>query len=521
MKPQPRIRTIGDLPRVHRAERPHNRAMIFGDQVTTYADLDRRSSQVANGLVAEQVAAQSRIAVFDKNSDTFFEILFGSAKVNAVFVAVNWRLAPAEVAYVINDAQAEVLFVGNEFLPVFESIREQLHTVRKTIVMGGKSPGVESYEEWRDRQTDIDPLIQTEGSDVALQLYTSGTTGYPKGAQLTNDNLLTLMPAAVRNWGSWSDRDVSLVSMPLFHIGGTGYALVGFYAGAASAIVRQVDCAEILKVIAGRRVTKTFWVPALILFLLQTPEIAQTDLSSLELIIYGASPMPVDLVRKAMSVFKCGFAQVYGLTETTGAVTWLGPEEHSLDGARAVSCGRPMEGIEIRVVDGNGEQVAPRVVGEIICRTPQIMKGYWNLPSATESAIRGEWFYTGDAGYLDEDGYLYIHDRIKDMIISGGENIYPAEVESCLFAHPAVADAAVIGVPDDEWGEAVKAFVVVKPGVELTEDELIAFARDRIAHYKAPRSVEFVKGLPRNPSGKILKRELRDQYWKGRNRQVN
>ena len=310
--------------------------------------------------------------------------------------------------------------------------------------------------------------------------------------------------------------------MPLFHIAGSGWGLLGLYAGAQSVVVRDIIPTEILKVIPEHRITRAIFVPAVLLFLVQTPGAQETDFSSLNLIAYGASPIPLDLLRAAIATFKCDFAQVYGLTETTGAVTYLPPEDHDPDGnARMRSCGRPMGGITVRVVDGNGRDLPPGEVGEIIVKTKQNMKGYWNLPDETAKAMKGDWFYTGDAGYLDSDGYLYIHDRVKDMIVSGGENVYPAEVESALFGHPAIADVAVIGVPDDKWGEAVKAIVVLKPGAEADAAGIIAFARERIAAYKAPRSVDFVEALPRNPSGKILKRELRDPYWHGRARQVN
>jgi acyl-CoA synthetase (AMP-forming)/AMP-acid ligase II len=232
--------------------------------------------------------------------------------------------------------------------------------------------------------------------------------------------------------------------------------------------------------------------------------------------------MPFELLRNAMKVFGCGFGQVYGLTETTGGFTYLAPEEHDPNGnERMKSCGKPLSSVEVRIVDPEGNQLGPREVGEIICRSAQVMKGYWNLPDATASSVKEGWFYTGDAGYLDEDGYLYIHDRIKDMVVTGGENVYPAEVESIIFSHPAVADVAVIGVPDDRWGEAVKAVVVKKPDAAVTAEEIISFARERVAHYKAPKSVDFIDALPRNPSGKILKRQLRERYWKGRARQVN
>lgn len=515
------IHTVADIVRHHAAERPDAPATWFQGRATTYAELDRLSNRAANGLIGEGLRPGSRLAVLDKNSDTFFEIFFGATKVNHVTVAVNWRLAAAEVAYVINDAYAEILFVGPEYFELVGKIAPELKTVRKIVALGGAHAEWESYEAWRDRRDDTDPAAAVHGGDVVIQMYTSGTTGHPKGAQLTNINLLGLLPTIMKDWGNWSAADVSLVAMPLFHIGGTGYALAGFFAGAKNVVLRDVAPAEILRLIQDQRVNKMFVVPAVILFLLQTPTFQDTDLSSLQIVFYGAAPIPVDLLRMALKLMPCGFAQVYGLTETTGAITYLPPEDHDPENEKRLrSCGRTLSGVEIRVLGPNGESLPPNQVGEIVVRSSQVMKGYWNLPRETEKAIRGEWFHSGDAGYFDEDGYLYIHDRVKDMIISGGENIYPAEVESALFGHPAIADVAVIGVPDSTWGEAVKAIVVRKAGTEVTPEEIIAFARERIAHYKAPKSVDFAEALPRNPSGKILKRELRAPYWKDRASQV-
>ena len=516
------IRVLADIPRFHTYARPSDVAMVFSGRETTYDQLDRRASQVANGIIGEGVQPQTRVAVLDKNSDSFFEVMFGSARANTVFVAVNWRLAPAEMAYIINDALTEILFVGEEYFDTVQKIKQDLTTVRKIVALGGSHPEWESYVPWRDRQSADDPCLPIDVHDVALQLYTSGTTGYPKGAQLTTDNLLSLIPAAIREWGDWRSSDVGMVCMPLFHIGGTGWACIAFFAGAKAVIVREIDCNEILRLIPEQKITRIFVVPALLLFLLQTPGVEETDFSSLAQIVYGAAPIPLDLLRASMRTFKCDFAQVYGLTETTGGITYLPPEEHDLEGnPRMRSCGKPPASVELRIIDGAGNDLPVGEVGEIICRTRQNMKGYWNVPEERSRALRGDWLHTGDAGYLDVDGYLYIHDRIKDMIVSGGENIYPAEIESVIFSHPAVADVAVIGVPDDVWGEAVKAVVVPRPDAQVTGDEIIAFTRERIAHYKAPRSVDFMPVLPRNPSGKILKRQLRAPFWEGRERQVN
>ena len=516
------IRTLADISRVHAATHPESVALLFEGRETTYGELDRHARQVANGLIALGLEPQTRVALLDKNTDVFFEALLGATQANDVLVAVNWRLAPPEIAYIINDATAEVLFVGPEFFGVVDAIRDELRTVQTIIAMEGEHPGWETFSAWRDRQSDADPGVTVAGSDVAIQMYTSGTTGHPKGAQLTHDNFIALLPTAASEWGTWSERDTNLVCMPLFHIAGSGWGLVGLFAGARDVVVRDVLPAEILRLIQAEGVTKTLFVPAVLLFLLQTPGVNETDFSSLDLIAYGASPIPLDLLRSALATFRCEFAQVYGLTETTGAVTYLPPADHDPEGnERMRSCGRPMSTATIRVVDALGNDVPTGEVGEIICGSAQNMKGYWNLPEETAKAIRGEWFHTGDAGYLDADGYLYIHDRVKDMIVSGGENVYPAEVESALFGHTAIADVAVIGVPDERWGEAVKAIIVRKPGADITAEEVIAFVRGRIGGYKIPKSVDFVESLPRNPSGKILKKDLREPYWQDKQRRVN
>jgi len=516
------VRTLAQLIRGQAAARPERVATVFEGRETRYGELDARAERVAGGLLAAGCAPQGRVAILAKNSDHYTEILFGAAKANLVLVPVNWRLAPPEVRFIVDDAGAEVLFVGPEFAALVEAIREELPSLRAIVALGADHGAWEAYESWRDRHQAPRPERPAAPSDIAVQMYTSGTTGLPKGAQLSHHGLCELVSTGTRQFEAWSAAEVSLVAMPLFHIGGTGYALLGYHMGATNVIMPEVDPGAIIAAIARHRVTKVFFVPAVILFILEHPSCSDADFSSLDLVLYGAAPMPQDLLTKALRVLGCGFAQVYGLTETSGAVTYLEPHDH--DPARPellLSCGKAMEGIEIAVVDGDDNPVAPREVGEIVCRASQNMVGYWNLPEETARALRGGWFHTGDAGYLDEAGYLYIYDRVKDMIISGGENIYPAEVENALFGHPGVADVAAIGVPDERWGEAVKAIVVARPGAEPTAEELIAFAKTRIADFKAPSSVDFVAELPRNPSGKILKRELREPYWRGRQRKVN
>jgi len=515
------IATIGDITRHHARTRPDRTAIHYEGRDITFAELDRCANQVANGLVAEGLQPQARFAILSKNAPAFFHLWFGGAKVDAVLVPVNFRLAPAEAAFVIEDAGAELLFVGADFYSLVEKVQHDLKSVRRIIALDAGHTSWIDYTHWLGAQPAHDPALPIAAENCAIQMYTSGTTGHPKGAQLSHTGLLYLTGVALSSFGAWHENDVNLVCMPLFHIGGSGWALIGLYRGVPTVLLRDADPAVILRVIPEQKITKAFVVPALLLFLLQNPQCAKTDFSSLELIVYGASPAPVDLVRNSRKALGCELAQVYGLTETTGAITYLPPEDHSGDRAdRLKSCGKPMPGIEMRVVDQAGKDVAVGDVGEIVTRSPQTMLGYWNRPDETSRAIRNGWFYTGDAGYLDADGYIYIYDRVKDMIISGGENIYPAEVENALFGHPAVADVAVIGVPDDKWGEAVKAIVVKRPGAEASSEELIGFARERIAHYKAPRTIDFVDALPRTPTGKILKRELRKPFWTERERQV-
>jgi len=517
------IRTIAELIRTHGDALSDKVAVIAGDREITYGQLHARSSQVANALTAEGVGPQEHVAFLDKNSPEYLEVVMGGAKINAVSVAVNWRLAPPEVAYIVNDADAKVLVVGEDFVPVLDAIADQLETVTKIVVIG-HHPTHESYDDWVARQPAIDPGAASAPDDVALQLYSSGTTGRPKGVMLTNDNLFSALPKAQTGWGFHPDA-VSLVAMPLFHIGGGGWALGSMYQGGTVVLHREVDPAAIVRDIPRYRITHAFIVPAVIQFMQLVPGASDGDYASLERVLYGASPISEQVLVGAMGMFGEIFMQAYGLTETTGQVVSMAPGDHDPGGDRAHllrAAGRADPGVELRIVDPvTLEDVPTGDVGEVLVRSALNMKGYWKLPEETAKALLPDgWLRTGDAGYLDDEGYLFIHDRVKDMIVSGAENIYPAEIENVLMAHPAVADAAVIGVPHDRWGETPKA-LVVRAGAEVTEEELIEHCRQQLAKYKCPTSVEWIDSLPRNPSGKVLKKDLRAPYWAGRSRNVN
>jgi long-chain acyl-CoA synthetase len=518
------IASLADIVRHHAAARPQALAMHYAGDARrwTFAGLDAESSRVAQALAADGVRAQDRVAFLDRNAPEYFTYLFGTAKLNAVSVAVNWRLAAPEMAYILDHSEARVLLVGEEFLPHLANMR--LPHLRRVVVLGnaGASRHV-TYAQWIAPHAGRDPQAHAAPGDTCYQLYTSGTTGLPKGVEITHDNFLGALEQGMAGL-DLTAASVNLVCMPLFHIAGSGWGLVGAYHGAAMVLLRDVDLPQILRVIPEHRITHAVFVPAVLQFLLAVPGVERVDFSSLQAILYGASPITEGVLVHAIRRFGCRFYQAYGLTETTGGVCLLDAADHDPGGPRAHllrSCGRPVPPNEVRIVDpATGQDRPDGVVGEIWVRGRQNMKGYWRNPEATRATLTADgWLKTGDAGFL-RDGYVYIHDRVKDMIISGGENIYPAEIENVLMQHPGIADAAVIGVPSERWGEAVKA-IVVRRDATLGEADIIEFCRARLAHFKCPASIDWVESIPRNPSGKILKTVLREPYWKGRDRQVS
>ncbi|MGF6601324.1 acyl-CoA synthetase (AMP-forming)/AMP-acid ligase II [Paraburkholderia sp. GAS448] len=520
------MRTLGDIARYHAQHRPLAVALSFEGRETDYGTFERHSNQVANRLLAQGISKGQRIAYIGKNSDYFFEILFGAAKIGVVLTPISWRLAPAEMAFMLEDSGAALIFAGPEVEP---QVQQAVRLLKQPVDAIALEPGgawSELYENWRSEGNPRDVEFRPDEEDVVLQLYTSGTTGRPKGSMLAHRGILGVRrqaAAAGMNWNRWSPDDVSLDAMPISHVGGSVWGVVGLFFGARTVVAREFDALKVLDFIERDGISKIFMVPAALRIVANQPRARQVDFSRLRYIIYGSSPMPLDLLRQCLDVFGCGFCQTYGMTETSGTIVYLPPEDHDPAGnQRMRAAGIPMPGVELKVVDEQGNDLPPHTVGEIVTRSQANMVGYWGLPEATSRTLDADgWLRTGDAGYLDEDGYLYISDRIKDMIISGAENIYPAEVENVIHDHPAVADVAVIGVPDEKWGEAVKAIVVLHPGAAVDASAIIAFARSRMAHFKAPKSVDFVDALPRNAAGKILRRELREPYWVGRERRVN
>lgn len=515
-----RMRTLGDVARYHAEARPDAVALVFEGRETSFADFDRHTNQVANALIAAGLKVGDRVAYVGKNSDHYFELLIGAAKAGVVTTPIGWRLAAPEIAYIVGDSEAKLVFVGPELIGHVEAVAAELTHRPVVIAMEAEGAGEHrTFEAWRDAQPDTDPMTPIKTSDIAIQLYTSGTTGRPKGAMLTHDNMLAMRrEAALRplDWNQWGPDDVSLVAMPVAHIGGTGWGLVGLFNGAKGVVAREFDPTKVLDFIEKDRVSKMFMVPAALQIVVRLPRAREVDYSRLSHILYGAAPIPLDLLRECMEVFGCGFVQQYGMTETTGTVVYLPPEDHDPAGnTRMRAAGLPMPGVEIKVIDEAGNSVPAGTVGEVAIRSLANMAGYWKLDEATKKTIDADgWLRTGDAGYLDEDGYLFIHDRVKDMIISGGENIYPSEVEALVGAHPSVKDIAVIGLPDDKWGERVHAVIVPRDGMAIKECELAEWAKDRLAGFKRPRTYAFITDaeMPRNATGKILHRELKKRF---------
>jgi acyl-CoA synthetase (AMP-forming)/AMP-acid ligase II len=500
---------------------PDRCALKFESTQTTYAQLQHRSNRVANALLTRQ-PLQSRIAYLDFNASKFFEIYVGALKARCVLVGVNARLAAPEVEYILRDSGARSLFVGAEHFAIVESIEGGLPPDLQIIAMADQHPRWPTYDEWSAAANAEDPRLAGWQDDDIIQLYTSGTTGHPKGVCHTHRTWGTAMQALVTiGWPVFEPDAVNLVFLPLFHVAGFNPACATLASGGCVVLHRKVDPHAILRTLAEDGVTATLLVPAVLLAVIKANQNVRTRFPALRSIAYGASPIAPELLRQALELFQCEFTHFYGLTENLGTGTYLAPTEHKGHSGKLASCGKTFPGLALRIVDTEGRELPAFEIGEIIMKSPWVMREYWGKPEATSATVRDGWLWSGDAGYLDSDGYLYIQDRIKDMIKTGGENVYPAEVENALFGHPAVADVAVIGVPDVQWGEAVKALVVVRPGVAFNKDEILAHARSRIGAFKIPKSIDVVADLPRNASGKILRRLLREPYWAGRDREVS
>ncbi|MGH3440213.1 MAG: long-chain-fatty-acid--CoA ligase [Sciscionella sp.] len=483
---------------------PDATAIVFEAAKYDWVTLRGRARRAATALRELGLQPGDRFAHLGKNHAATVELIFAAAITGTVIVIVNSRLAVAEVSYIFRDAQAKAVFATGEFRDTATEAARRAELMGPVLASGG-----DSYEYWLAAAEPSSAAHHSTPENCFLQLYTSGTTGKPKGAMLTHRSMLSHTIAAQQVFDHFTPGDVNLVAMPLFHVSGVAWLLAGMYGHARSVLIPDVVPATVLRLCEQQRVTHTFVVPAVLRFLLADAAFDSTDLSNMKVLAYGGSSTPNVLLAQALQRFPAttGFYHVYGMTEASGAASTLGPAEHRDRPGLIGSIGKPMTGVRIRVVEPDtGEDVKEGESGELWIHSADLMTGYWQQPEATEQTLVDGWYRSGDVGYRDDEGYYFLRDRLADMIISGGENVYPVEVEQVLTEHPSVTEAAVVGAPDDTWGQVVHAVVA---GEGIDPGALMTFCRERLASYKCPRAVRVVDALPRNATGKILRRQLR------------
>lgn len=517
------IRTLADVPDLH-GDSP---ALICGERTISYDDLSAAANRVANALLELGISRGARVAFVGFDTEKSYELLFGCARAGLVFVPVNWKLGIEEIEFILNDSEAEVLFVTPELAQLARAWRASCPRLKAAIAIDGRVEGFSDYLSWRDAAAPVRPTVESDPEWPVAQVYTSGTSGQPKGVVLAHRGFIELVREIVRagdEFIGWKPGDVALLALPTFHVGGLWWAVHNLINRSSGVVLKAFSGGEALSAIERHRITKLAFVPAMLRFLLSEPALATADLSSVELVVYGGSPMPAPLLDKAQSRFACDFAQNYGLSETTNMAIFMPPSEHAAlagAGADASATGRPLHGVQVRIVDRQRREVARGESGEIVFRTPSRMLEYWKRPQETAETLADGWLHTGDAGYIDANGYVHITDRIKDLIISAGENISAAELEQALLTHPQIEEVAVIGIPDRRWGEVPIAYVVETPGSALTKNDIMTYARSRIAPFKMLYDAILIDRLPRNATGKILKRVLREPHWSDQPRRVN
>jgi len=486
---------------------PNKIGLIFEGREITYKEWNERANRAANAFAGLGVKAGDRVGLLMMNSPEFLECFFALARIGAIVVPLNWRLAPPEIAFIAKDAGLSALVYGTEYAPVVAGIRGDL-TMHTYVAVGGEAlSGDHSYASLLAKASAEQPQPSGAGDDPLVIMFTAGTTGRPKGAVLTHNNLF-YDSCTVSHSLDWRTGDRVLVALPLFHIGALIYVVINTHVGSTTVLMKAFDPGGFLKTVQDHKVNSFLAVPAMLNFMLQVPTFKDFDLSSVRWALCGTAPVPVPLIQ-AWAQRGIAIQQVYGLTECTGGAAVLGPDRAL---AKAGSTGLPMFHTDIRVIDADGKDTTPGEVGEIIIRGPHVMREYWNNPQATADMVKDGWLYSGDLGKVDEENYLYIVERKKDMIISGGENIYPAEIENVLVALPQIAEVAVIGVPDKEWGEAVRAVARLKEGQSLTLDDVVTHCTGKLGKYKIPKKLVITdQPLPRNPTGKVLKRVLREK----------
>jgi acyl-CoA synthetase (AMP-forming)/AMP-acid ligase II len=503
---------------------PDRAAIVFEGKRYTFSQLNDRVNSLANALSNLGVDKGDRVAMLQVNCNQCVETYFATAKLGAIYVPLNFRAKGDELTYMLNSSEANSLFAGERYIDLVNSLRPGLTSVKNFISTESKHDSMLYYEDLLLSSPAEEVLTEISDEDTTILIYTAGTTGSPKGVMLSHNSFAVYVLENVTP----ADPELeerNILTVPLYHVAGIQAMMAAIYGGRTLVMERQFKPAEWMELVETEKANRAMMVPTMLKQLMDHPDFSKHDLRSLQVVTYGAAPMPLEVIKKAVDVFPwVSFINAFGQTETASTITTLGPEDHIIAGTeeekekklrRLSSIGKPMSDVEMKIVGEEGDELPPGQVGEIVARGPRVMTGYWKDEEKTEKTIDKEgWVHTGDMGYMDEDGYFFLAGRTTDMIIRGGENISPEEVEAVLHSHPKIEEAAVIGVPDEEWGEQPRAIVVVKHGETATADEIIEYCRAKMSSFKRPRSVIFVNELPRNPMGKVLKRVLREQYGK-------
>ena len=487
---------------------PNKEGLVYEGGRRTFSELNAHANKLAHAMRKLGVKHGDRVGMLALNEPEYYDMLFGLGKIGAILVPVNYRLAGPEMAYILSDCGAKVFVFSKEYIEIVDSFRGDIPARELLAITDSPPEWAKSLQAITENEPEDEPKLEGGDDDVLTILYTSGTTSRPKGAMLTHANYFDTSVTMMSTFGNTGE--IFLVALPLFHIGALAGPPMFVHFGQKAVLLRSFDPKRFLELIEEEKVEGFGSVPALLMFLKLVPDFEKYSWDSINIILVYAAPVPVTLI-KEYDAAGIEVRQLYGLTECTGPASVIDSENAI---TKAGSCGLPMFHSEVILVDDNGKEVGPEELGEVIIKAKNVMKGYWNLPEETKKAIKDGWLYTGDLAKKDADGFLYILDRKKDMIISGGENIYPAEIEDTILGHPQVADVGVIGYPHEKWGEAVKAIVVKKEGEELTKEELIEWCKGKMGRFKIPKDVEFADAIPRTPTGKILKRELREMYNK-------
>ncbi len=514
--------TLGDIPRKSALNFPDKEAIVFEQTRLTYEKLNHRINRLANALAKMGCRSGDRLTVLAENTHKYLEVYFAAAKMGLSVTPLNFRLSDDEIIHIVNDSEASCFFIGDTYEERVSKMHDRLQAINAWITFDSQSPGFIFYEDMLKDASDKEPDVEVDEDDLTVLMYTGGTTGLPKGVMLSHRNIMTGVISA-NLMSNITSEDATCFVLPLFHVS-FWPAFCLLLAGGKVAINRKPDLNEILRIIQDERCTHMNAVPTVYGWLLQFGNVEGYDLSSLKLLSYAGSPFPPEVLKQCMEKFGLIFAQGYGATETAGgAISLLRNEDHAVSGSKAkllVSAGKASLCAEIRIVDESGLALPFNAIGEIAVKGRHVMMGYWKNPEMTEKALRGGWYHTGDMGFMDEDGYLYLVDRKADMIVTGGENVYPKEVEDVLYEHPAVSMVAVVSAPDQKWGERVQAVVVLKPDQISTEEELIDFCKKKLGGYKCPKAIEFWESIPTTPIGKILRKDVKKKFWEGYERSV-